>query len=340
MLSKVKFLHVLLIVAFALSACTTATTAPTAAPAATSAPAATMAPTVAAATATSAPAATAAPTKPAATATAAATAAPTPVASIPADKLAQKGRLLVCSDIPYPPMEYFDDNGNPVGVDMDLGAEIATRLGLKVQFVNSVFDTIIPAVTSGKCDIILSSMNITDTRKKQVSMIPYMANGQGLVVVKGNPKNINGELDICGQSVAAESGTTNADWLQGVNDYKDAGVPADCAKAGKKAPTVIVTQKDSDALQQLQSGKVVAYATDSPVAGYYASQHSDQFQVVGQVIDPIPIGIVFPCGVENCTNAPLTDVGNAVVAAFKSMQADGTYLKILKKWGLDASAIK
>ena len=67
---------------------------------------------------------------------------PTPVAQIPADKLAQKGHLLVCSDIPYPPQEFFDEQGNPAGVDIDLGNEIGLRLGLKVQFVNSVFDTI------------------------------------------------------------------------------------------------------------------------------------------------------------------------------------------------------
>ncbi len=328
MLSKAKLLYVLIIVMVALSACApAATVAPTSAPAATNPPAPTTAPT-------------AVPTKPAATATPAATAAPTPVATIPADKLSQKGRLLICSDIPYPPQEFFDENGNPTGIDIDLGTEIANRLGLKVQIVNSVFDTIIAAVNGGKCDIIMSAMNITTTRQKQVSMIPYFIAGQGLVVQKGNPKNINGALDICGQTVAAESGTTNADWLQGANDYKGAGLPADCAKAGKKAPTVVVTQKDSDALQQLQAGKVVAYATDSPVASYYTSQHSDQFQTVAQVIDPIQEGIVVPCGKEDCTNAPLSEVGAAVQTVLKSMQADGTYLKILKKWGQENAAVQ
>ena len=281
------------------------------------------------------PAATATPTQAPAGSTG-----PTPVAQVPADKLSQKGHLLICSDIPYPPQEYFDENGNPAGVDIDLGTEIATRLGLKVQFVNSVFDTIIAAVNGGKCDIIMSAMNITDTRKKQVSMIPYFQAGQALVVLKGNPKKINGPLDLCGQGVAAESGTTNADWLQGANDYKDKGMPADCKAAGKDAPNTVVTQKDSDAFQQLQSGKVVAYATDSPVAGYYTKQHSDQFEVAGQVIDPIAEGIVVPCGQEDCTSAPLSDIGKAVETALKSMVADGTYLKILTKWGLQNSAIK
>jgi polar amino acid transport system substrate-binding protein len=114
----------------------------------------------------------------------------------------------------------------------------------------------------------------------------------------------------------------------------------ECQKAGKKAPVVTVTQKDSDSFQQLQSGKVAAYATDSPVAGYYVAQHGDQFQLAGQVIDPIAEGIVVPCGKEDCTSAPLTEIGKAVESAFKSMQADGTYLKILKKWGLENSAVK
>jgi polar amino acid transport system substrate-binding protein len=270
-----------------------------------------------------------------------ATPAPTAVATIAADKLVQKGRLLICSDIPYPPQEFFDDQGNPQGVDIDLGNEIANRLGLKSQWVNSVFDTIIAAVNSGKCDIVLSAMNITDTRKKQVSMIPYFQAGQALVVVKGNPKNINTPMDLCGQPVAAESGTTNADWLQSTGDYEGkGGLAIECQKAGKKAPVVTVTQKDSDSFQQLQSGKVVAYATDSPVAGYYTAQHGDQFQVAGQVIDPIAEGIVVPCGQEDCTNAPLSDVGKAVEKAFRSMVTDGVYLKILTKWGLASSAVK
>ncbi len=248
-----RLFSILVLVALLASAC-----APAATVAPTTAPAATTAPTKAApaSTATPVPAtATSLPptaTKVPATATAApptATVAPTAVAKIPDDKLVQKGRLLICSDIPYPPQEFFDEQGNPVGVDIDLGTEIANRLGLKFQFVNSVFDTIIAAVNGGKCDIIMSAMNITDTRKKQVSMIPYFQAGQALVVVKGNPKNINGPMDLCGQPVAAESGTTNADWLQSTGDYAGkSGLAIDCQKAGKKAPVVTVTQKDFELL--------------------------------------------------------------------------------------------
>jgi polar amino acid transport system substrate-binding protein len=271
---------------------------------------------------------------PAATPTAAAA-----LVSVDPSVLAQKGRLLICSDIPYPPMEFFDANGNPTGSDIDLGTEIAKRLGLQAQIVNSVFDTIFAAVTSGKCDIILSDTNITADRQKQVSMIEYFQAGQSMLVAKGNPQNINATTDMCGQSVAVESGTTEVDYLQGTGDYKGNGLPADCTKAGKKNPTVVIAQKDSDALQQLQAGKVVAYFTDSPVAGYYVTQHADQFQLTGQVVEPAAVGIGIPCGASDCTSAPLSPLGQAVQTALKSMVTDGTYTKILTKYNLQSGAV-
>jgi polar amino acid transport system substrate-binding protein len=285
--------------------------------------------------ATPAPAATSAPAAEATTAPKTAA-----VATIPADKLVQPAHLSICTDFPYPPQEFFDENGNPQGLDVEIGTELAARLGLKVAFVNTVFDSIIAAVTSNKCDIIISAMNITTERQKKVSMIPYFQAGQAFVVKKGNPANIKEVTDLCGQNVAAESGTTEADYLQAANDYKDKGLPAECTKAGKKAPNVVVTQKDTDALQQLQGEKVVAYATDSPVAAYYTVQHPDQFELAGSIVESVPEGINMPCGQEDCTNAPLTEVGTAVKAALDSMIADGTYTKILAKWNLTNSAIK
>ncbi len=268
------------------------------------------------------------------------TAAPTPVASVPDGAVVQKGKLLVCSDLPYPPFESYDENGNPVGLDIDLGMEIATRLGLQYELVNSVFDTIIAAAAGGKCDMILSDMNITATRNKQISFIEYLKVGQSILVAKGNPDNINAPTDLCGKSVAAESGTTEVDYLQGTGDYKGAGLAADCTKAGKPQVTVVVTQKDSDALQQLQAGKVTAYFADTPVAGQYAAKNPDQFQLVGQPIQPMPVGIGVPCGgAADCTSAPLTPLGQAVQAALKSMMADGTYGKILDKYGAKDSAV-
>jgi polar amino acid transport system substrate-binding protein len=273
---------------------------------------------------------------------------PTPLAQLPADAVQQKGKLLVCSDFPYPPMEFYDENGNPTGADVELGNEIGTRLGLQTQWVNSVFDTIIAAVTGGKCDIIMSDQNVTVDRSKQITQMPYFKAGQSMVVAKGNPQNINTPLDTCGTSVAAESGTTEVDYLNGTGDYdpvkgsadlKGKGLNAQCTKAGKKPVIPVVTVKDSDALLQLQSGKVSVYFADTPVAAYYVIQHPDQFQLVGSVIDPILVGVGMPCGQADCTGAPLTPLGQAVKAALLNMMSDGTYLKILTKYQVQDGAV-
>jgi polar amino acid transport system substrate-binding protein len=325
----------LLVISMVLSACApvaTATSEPATEVATVTTESATQ-PSTEAATATTEPTTGA----PAATETTTSSAAP--VATIPPDKLAQKEHLLICTDFPYPPQEFFDEQGNPQGLDVEIGTEITNRLGLKVQFVNSVFDTIIAAVKGGKCDIIISAQNITADRQKQVSMIPYFQAGQSFVAVKGNPDNINGPMDLCGKSAAAESGTTEADFIGGTGDYKDKGMTQDCIKNGKQPINLVVTQKDTDALQQLQAGKVSVYFADSPVAAYYTVQHPDQFQLVGEVLDPAQEGISVPCGAEDCTGAPLSDVGQAVQTALKSMMDDGTYGKILEKWNLSDGAV-
>ena len=168
--------------------------------------------------------------------------------------------LTICSDIPYPPQEFFDENGNAEGMDVEIGNEIASRLGLKAQYVNTVFDSIILAVTGGKCDIVISAMNVTADRQKQISMIPYFQAGQSFVTLKGNPNKISTPMDLCGKSAAAESGTTEADYLQGTGDYAGKGLTEARATAGKQPINVIVAAKDTDALQQLQAGKVVIYS--------------------------------------------------------------------------------
>jgi len=69
-------------------------------------------------------------------------------------------------------------------------------------------------------------------------------------------------------------------------------------------------------------------------------QHPDQFELAGSIVEAVPEGISVPCGQEDCTNAPLSEVGDAVQKALKSMMDDGTYEKILAKWNLTNSAVK
>jgi len=312
-----RFRYVALVAAAALivGACSSsATPSPTAAP--TQAPVVTTAP-----NATPAPVVTAAPTQ-------------VITGSVPADQLVVAGRLTVCSDMPYPPQEFFDADGNPTGSDIDLGNEIANRLGLKLSVQNTVFDTIIAALAGDKCDIIISAQDINAGRLKEVDMIPYFNSGQAFVVAKGNPSGIKATTDLCGKSVGVENGTTEADHLNGAGDYKPAdGLNAQCLAAGKAKIDVQPFTKDSDALLALQSNKVAVYFTDAPVAGYYTVKQPDQFELApGLLLSAVKQGI--------SVSKTKTALSAAVKTALQSMIDDGSYVQVLKKYGLEANAIK
>jgi polar amino acid transport system substrate-binding protein len=318
--SRFRFVGILTAAAIVVGACSSTAATPTPAP--TLAPLVTVAP-VATPVATPAPTPTPAPTQKI-------------VGSVPADQLVVAGHLTVCSDIPYPPQEFFDANGNPTGSDIEIGTEIAARLGLKVAVQNTVFDTIIAALTGNKCDIIISAQNITADRLKQVDMIPYFHAGQSFVVAKGNPDGIKTADDLCGKAVGVENGTTEADHLNGTGDYKPAdGLSAKCVAAGKAKINVQPFTKDSDALLALQSSKVSAYFTDSPVAGYYTVQQPTLFEVVpGLILDDVKEGISVVKGASG--PSPLE---TAVKTALQSMIDDGAYLQILTKYGVQADAV-
>ena len=254
-----------------------------------------------------------------------------PVATVPTDQLKFPGKLVACIDIPYPPQESFDDQGNPQGSDVDIAREIATRLGLTLDVQNSVFSTIIPALTGGKCDIVISAQNINPDRTKVVDMIPYFKAGQSFVAAKGNPKGIKAKDDLCGKVVAVQEATTELDYLQGTGDYTGAGLSDGCTKAGKPAISIKTFTKDNDALLALQSGTADVYFADSPVAGFYVKEHPDQFELTGLTLDVAIEGISVDKG--------HTGIRDAVKTALLSMISDGKYTEILKKWGVEDSGL-
>ncbi len=257
-----------------------------------------------------------------------------PAGQIPDNELIFPGKLIICSDLPYPPQEFFDDQGNPIGSDIEIGQEIAARLGLTPEIQNSVFDTIIAALTGGKCDIIISAQNITSDRVKQVDMIPFFQAGQSFVVAKGNPAGIKTQDDLCGKKIAAETGTTEVDYLKGTGDYKGQGLSAACTSGGKPAINTKAFGKDSDALLALQSGQVDAYFADSPVAGFYTVEHPDQFELSGVP----PLGVALE-GISVNKDPAHAELVSAVQQTLIAMINDGKYLDILKKYGVDSGAV-
>ena len=233
------------------------------------------------------------------------------------------GTLVFCSDISYPPEEFYKGS-TPVGSDIDIGAEIAKRMGVKAQFDNTGFDGIIPALLGKKCDAIISGMNDTPERQKQVAFVDYINVGQSFMVKKGNPEGIKGVSDLAGKSASVEVGTTNKDYLD-EQSKKLTG-------QGKKGIDVVTFPHDTDAANALKTGKVDAYFGDAPVVAYYIEKDPSSFSFGGTPINPIPVGIAI--------RKTDTELQSAVKAAVDAMYADGAMGKILAKWQLTSTAMK
>jgi len=244
----------------------------------------------------------------------------TPAVSIQAPaNIKSAGKLVYCSDITYPPEEsYKKGTTTPEGSDIDIGTDIAKRMGVTARFDNTGFDGIIAALLAKKCDAIISGMNDTPERLKQVAFVDYLKVGQSFMVKKGNPKHITSIDSLAGLSASVETGTTNKDYLDAQSKKLQA--------KGKKPIKVVTFPKDTDAANALKTGKVDAYFGDSPPVAYYVETDPKSFEVGGNPINPISIGIAI--------RKSDTALQSSVLAAVAAMYTDGTMNRIVAKWRL------
>jgi polar amino acid transport system substrate-binding protein len=235
---------------------------------------------------------------------------------------AQDEPLVFCSDIAYPPMEFFEGS-EPIGADIDIARAIAENLGREAEFSNIGFDGIIAALLGNQCDAIIASMNVTPERSEQVDFVPYLEMGQSLVVPTGNPLGIVNLESLCGVAVGAQVGTTFLEALEAAS--------AACEEAGNEPIAITGFPSDTDGILALQADRVDAHMTDSPVAAYYIAQANGALEIGGEVVDPILVGIAF--------NKDNTELRDQVQTAVDALYADGTMMDILGEWQLQDFAL-
>lgn len=243
----------------------------------------------------------------------------------PPANIKSAGKLVFCSDITYPPEEsYKPGTTTPEGSDIDIGNYIAKKMGVTARFDNTGFDGIIAALLAKKCDVIISGMNDTPARKKQVAFVDYLKVGQSFMVKTGNPAHITGIASLAGKSASVETGTTNKDYL----DAQSKKLRAE----GKKGIKVVTFPKDTDAAAALKTGKVDAYFGDAPVVAYYIEKDPKSFEIGGTPINPISIGMAI--------RKSDTELQAAVRLGVKAIYADGTMDTILTRWKLGKAVAK
>jgi polar amino acid transport system substrate-binding protein len=125
-------------------------------------------------------------------------------------KVKKEGKLVVALDANYQPQSYQDPKtGEFKGFDVEVAAEIAKRLGVEVEYITPVWDTIPAALNAGRFPIQVNSMTITPERDKILDFPgAYYYGAVGLAVRQGNPLNIVGVDDLKGKKVGTGAGTT------------------------------------------------------------------------------------------------------------------------------------
>ena len=165
------------------------------------------------------------------------------------------GKLTVCSDAPYEPFEFQDESGKWTGFDMDLMTAVATRYGLTLEVSVQPFDGIWLAPKAGTCDVVASSMTITEERAKNAAFTdPYFDSYQSLLVREADAETLNGLEALDGKKVGVQTGTTGE------------------AFAKENAPTATIQTFDDAAAMflALESNQIDAIIQDFPINAYRA----------------------------------------------------------------------
>jgi polar amino acid transport system substrate-binding protein len=247
-------------------------------------------------------------------------------ALLPAD-VRTSGTLRVGSSIGFPPGAYYPNGTDkaPAGQDIDLADAVAKVLGVKLERQDASFETILPALGSGKYDFGTGNFGVTSERLKTIDFVTYINDGQGFAVKKGNTELTSKVTDLtrlCGLTIGTGAGTTFEATLTAQK-----GV---CAEAGKKPYDVKVYSENAATLTALQQGRIDVIMSTINGLRHQAAQPASQTSFLGEY-HRLDVGFAFKKG------SPLT---KAFQAAVNELIKDGTYARILKKWGTSASAIE
>jgi len=226
-----------------------------------------------------------------------------------APKLIKAGTLTVCTSLPYEPFEYEKD-GETVGFDIDLAAEVAKRLDLQAVYLNEDFDAIASGelLNDGTCDVAVAGVTITGDRARVIDFSsPYFNAAQTLVVAEAS--GISSLGGLAGQKIAVQSGTTG-------ETYVTDNAPSDAEIVPFKDPSLMAGA--------IESGAVEAAVYDNTVVGDVVAAHPGL-----AVAEEFDTGEQYGMLVKKNGNVDLLRTINDVIATLKS---DGGYDEIYARY--------
>ncbi|GAA3102012.1 ABC transporter substrate-binding protein [Streptomyces echinatus] len=221
-----------------------------------------------------------------------------------------------------PGTTYLDDGKTLTGQDVDFTKAVARVLGIELKVEQASFEAILPALDSGKYDFGASNFGVTDERRKTIDFVTYVNDGQGFATRKDSKlAKVTDLRQLCGLNVATSAGTTFEATLE-QNEHV-------CADAGEKAYKVQTYAESSAVWSSLQQGR--SDVVMSTINGLrYAVAHQQGLKFLNEY-HRLDVGFAFKKG---------TDLAPAFQAAVNKLLSDGTYDRILRKWGTTGSAIE
>ena len=222
------------------------------------------------------------------------------------------GVLSMATEATFPPYEYYDGD-TIVGIDVEIAQAIADKLGLKLEVTDIAFDSIIPGIQTGKYDMGMAGMTVTDERKEQVNFSDSYATGVQVVIVKDDsPITSVDDLFADGAStvVGTQAGTTG--FIYATSDIEEAGLG-----------TVKSFGKTTDAVEALKNGQVDCVILDNePAKALVAANEGLHILDTEYAVEDYAIAIAK----EN------TDLLEKVNKALAELTADGTLQSIVDKY--------
>ena len=221
-------------------------------------------------------------------------------------KIREDGKMSVALSGAFPPMSFVDENNNVVGFDVDIGSELARRIGAEPEIVTTAWEGIIAGLVTGRFDTIVGSMGITEEREQAVDFVgPYYRSGLAAFVMPDSPAQ--SLADLSGRTIGVSIGTLSEQWANDrggwtVRNYK--GLP--------------------ELYLELKAGRIDGFINDDvPVLA--AIKGGENFR---QIEDgTLPVSDI---GIAIRKDSP--ELKAALQKALDDMMADGTYMEISNKW--------
>ncbi|WP_323100132.1 ABC transporter substrate-binding protein [Intrasporangium sp. YIM S08009] len=249
-------------------------------------------------------------------------------AELPAD-LRASGQLVIGSGGAgggIPPLNFTaDDNRTPIGVEIDVAHLVADVLGLKADIRTTSWENLFIGIDSGKYEAAISNVGVSEERKDKYDFATYRLGLHAFEAKKGSGLTVRGPADVSGKRVAVGSGTLQEAILLRWNGEN--------AKAGRAPAELVYYPGTTEYYLALDSGRIDLYLGPNPTATYHVVT-AGKTQIVGTVSSsyPIPgkVGVLTKKG--SGLAKPVSDAINAAIA-------DGSYAKVLERWGLTAEAV-